>query len=55
MSGTGTGDVARGPTAARAPARDSQYRGARGLDPEFIQEIERMYGFDKPMYERFSR
>jgi microcin C transport system permease protein len=31
----------------------SRYRGARGLDPEFIEELERMYGFDKPMHERF--
>jgi microcin C transport system permease protein len=29
------------------------YRGARGLDPEFVAELERMYGFDKPMHERF--
>ena len=31
----------------------SRYRGARGLDPEFVREIERMYGFDKPLHERF--
>jgi microcin C transport system permease protein len=31
----------------------SKYRGARGLDPSLIKEIERMYGFDKPAYERF--
>ncbi len=31
----------------------SRYRGAQGLDPEFIQELEKRYGFDKPMYERF--
>ena len=29
------------------------YRGARGLDPKFIDEIKRMYGFDKPAPERF--
>lgn len=29
------------------------YRGARGLPKELIQRIERMYGFDKPMHERF--
>lgn len=28
-------------------------RGGRGLDPEFIKEIERLYGFDKPAHERF--
>lgn len=32
---------------------NSQYRGARGLDPKFVAEIERMYGFDKPAGERF--
>jgi microcin C transport system permease protein len=32
---------------------NNKYRGARGLDPKFIAEIERMYGFDKPMHERF--
>jgi microcin C transport system permease protein len=31
----------------------SKYRGAQGLDPEFIKEIEVMFGFDKPMHERF--
>ena len=35
---------------AQAP---SKYRGARGLDPEFIKELERLYGFDKPAHERF--
>jgi len=30
-----------------------RYRGARGLPPEFIAEIERLYGFDKPAHERF--
>ena len=31
----------------------SKYRGARGLDPEFIKQIEKLYGFDKPAHERF--
>jgi microcin C transport system permease protein len=30
-----------------------KYRGARGLDPEFIREIEKLYGFDKPPWVRF--
>ena len=34
-------------------ATASKYRGAQGLDPEFIKQIEKMYGFDKPAYERF--
>lgn len=40
-------------TAAKGQAITSKYRGAQGLDPEFIAEIERMYGFDKPPHERF--
>jgi microcin C transport system permease protein len=31
----------------------STYRGARGLPKELIQRIEKMYGFDKPVWERF--
>lgn len=31
----------------------SAYRGARGLPPEFIKELEVQYGFDKPAHERF--
>ena len=29
------------------------YRGAQGLDPELIAEIEAMYGFDQPPHQRF--
>lgn len=32
----------------------SGYRGAQGLDPEFIAELERQFGFDKPAHERFA-
>lgn len=31
----------------------SAYRGAQGLDPAIISQIERMYGFDKPVWERY--
>lgn len=31
----------------------SRYRGAQGLDPEFIKQLERQFGFDKPAHERF--
>ena len=31
----------------------SRYRGAQGLDPEFIKKLEKQFGFDKPAYERF--
>jgi microcin C transport system permease protein len=31
----------------------SKYRGAQGLDPAFIEELEKQFGFDKPSHERF--
>lgn len=31
----------------------SKYIGARGLPPEFIAQLEREFGFDKPPLERF--
>src|SRR6056297_1074434 len=41
----------------RAPAYsmsgDSEYAGARGLPPEFIEDLEREFGFDKPPLQRF--
>ena len=30
-----------------------KYRGAQGLDPEFIKQLEKQFGFDKPAHERF--
>ena len=38
--------------AADLPSGGS-YEGTRGLDPEFIAELEREFGFDKPLHERF--
>ncbi len=36
-------------------ATSSAYRGAQGVDPELIKELEVMYGFDKPAHERFFK
>ena len=33
----------------------TQYAGAQGLDPELIAEIEKLYGFDKPIHERYFK
>lgn len=33
----------------------SRYEGARGLDPEFIKQLEKQFGFDKPPHERFLK
>ncbi len=52
--GTGgeTGGAGAGATSSAEPIQ-SKYRGAQGLDPEFIKELEKQYGFDKPAHERF--
>jgi microcin C transport system permease protein len=42
-----------GATAGQADT--GRYRGAQGLDPEFIADLERQFGFDKPLHERFLR
>lgn len=34
-------------------SQNTLYRGAQGIDPELIQRIEKLYGFDKPAHERF--
>src|SRR2546421_2104985 len=33
----------------------SKYRGAQGLDPEFIKSLEKQFGFDKPAWQRFGK
>ncbi len=33
----------------------SKYRGAQGLDPAFIKQLEQQFGFDKPAHERFLK
>lgn len=37
----------------RAAATGSGYRGRQGLDAQRIEEIRALYGFDKPVHERF--
>ncbi len=34
---------------------ESSYRGAQGIDPAFIKELEKQFGFDKPAHERFFK
>jgi microcin C transport system permease protein len=56
-SGGGEVDTAAngGSRAAGGNGVASKYRGAQGLDPDFIKELERQYGFDKPAHERFFK
>src|SRR5437762_588427 len=55
ISGSSGGDFgARAPAGASSNAAGSKYRGAQGLDPEFIKSLEKQFGFDKPAPERFA-
>lgn len=47
------GSETMGAISSQTTGQSSSYRGAQGLDPEFIKELEKMYGFDKPAHERF--
>jgi microcin C transport system permease protein len=47
----GAGELVSG--TRQSTSGESRYRGARGLDPAFIKELEKQYGFDKPPVERF--
>ena len=42
-------------TQSSGTASTSKYRGAQGLDPEFIAKLEQQFGFDKPAHERFFK
>ena len=65
LTGEGVGITERvtrtgvGETVSRtAPGQQGEnrvYRGAQGLDPAFIRELEVRFGFDKPLHERFLR
>lgn len=48
-----TARIGGGTQAEVRRSSNSQYRGGQGLDPELIAKIEKMYGFDKPIGERF--
>jgi microcin C transport system permease protein len=53
---SGGGNEVGRPGMAQGGAADpvvSKYRGAQGLDPAFIKELEKQFGFDKPAHERF--
>ncbi|EJW11195.1 Oligopeptide transport system permease protein OppB [Rhodovulum sp. PH10] len=55
ISGSSGGDFGpRGQMGgSQIDATTSKYRGAQGLDPAFIEKLEKQFGFDKPAYERF--
>ena len=50
---TGAGGELAGGAQAQLNSGQSKYRGARGIPPELIKELEHQFGFDKPPLERF--
>ncbi len=55
----GGGDIGGGQApagaAGGADATSGRYRGAQGLDPAFIKQLEVQFGFDRPAHERFLK
>jgi microcin C transport system permease protein len=52
----GGGETARAADRAASAAASevtSKYRGARGIDPQYIKQLEKQYGFDQPAWKRF--
>ncbi|HEY4192362.1 MAG TPA: microcin C ABC transporter permease YejB [Mesorhizobium sp.] len=55
LGGGGGGDAGGGGNFEVGGDTGSKYRGAQGLDPEFIAKLEKQFGFDKPPLERFGK
>ncbi len=52
--GSGIERITGGAGEIRSPqVGETQYRGAQGLDPAIVREIEKAFGFDKPAHQRF--
>ncbi len=49
----GSGATQPGQGSGMGESVGSKYRGAQGLDPEFVKSLEKQFGFDKPAHERF--
>jgi microcin C transport system permease protein len=57
ISGEGQREVGAGSGAAPGVGKERKpvYRGARGLDPEVIEQIKKRFGFDQPLHVRYWR
>jgi microcin C transport system permease protein len=55
VGGSAIGETAapRPQDATRGGEATARYRGARGLDPDFIRQLEEQFGFDQPAHVRF--
>jgi len=55
ISGNNQTEAATNRQLSRDGNLNSKYRGAQGIDPAFLRELEVMYGFDKPAHKRFLK
>ncbi|WP_372880316.1 microcin C ABC transporter permease YejB [Psychromonas sp.] len=53
LDGGNTTRIASGPNSEIKQGGESKYRGSQGVDPEYIAALEKLYGFDKPLLERY--
>ncbi len=51
--GQTTSRITGGGAEVMAPTSSGSYRGARGLDPQLVSDIRKMFGFDKPPLTRY--
>jgi microcin C transport system permease protein len=49
------GDTGQQQSTGAVGSEQTAYRGARGLDPDLIKQLERQFGFDRPPHERFLK
>lgn len=48
-----TDRISGGGSEVSSSSQSGQYQGARGLPEDFIKDLEKQFGFDKPAHERF--
>ena len=54
VAGSGASETgARGTGPQQRGGTENTTRAARGIDPEFIKQLEKQFGFDKPAWQRF--
>ena len=54
-AGNATNRIVGAQSSPRLTEGTTQYAGAVGLDPELIKAIEKQFGFDKPLHERYFK
>jgi microcin C transport system permease protein len=55
FTGEAQGELRAQPQATDAGGAQGRYRGAQGVDPAYIKELEQQFGFDRPPVERFFK